>query len=598
MGAKAVLLVVLTALGAVATGAEASTPGLTGRVVYSSMRGPNVHNGEIYTVRVDGSHRRDLSRNQGSDGAPVPSPDGRLIAFASDRFDVDGRVLALYVMRSDGSGQRRLTPHDIYVSDYADSLTWSPDGRWIAFSGSFHEQVGLWVVRADGRDLRFVADRGRAPAWWPTGSSIAFVADVREGASYYTSIDTVDVAGGRRRRLTQRQIDDAPSWSPDGRSLAFVRWHEGTADLYRIEAIGGAPQPLVSSLPGVIRRPAWSPGGGALVFTGGGGELPFEVFTVSATGGRVRRLGSAELATWSPNGRRIAVAEGAAVYVMNADGTRRRKVQDDGARAQLFGAPVWSADGRRLLFSSARSDNDYELFVVDADGSRRRQITRNNVDDVLPAWSPSRKRIAFVRKAGGRSAIWIVSATGTNPRRLGLGTHPTWSPRGSQLAFERNGAVFVMNDHGKNIRRFASGQMPAWAPRGTKIAFFRNTQLFLADAETGAVRRIADLSCEEEAETGVSPADWSPDAMQLVVAVICDYGRFAWASGAIVEADDGDIRLLLGDIAVSRIAWSPDGSRLAYALNDEYPRIASARLDGTAVTTVTTGAGDDRDPDW
>jgi TolB protein len=593
------VFVLIGALMTLATGAQASTPDLTGRIVYSSMRGPNVNNGEIYSVRVDGSRRRDLTRNEGSDGEPVPSPDGRSIAFVSDRFDVDGRVLALYVMRADGTDQRRLTPNNLYVSDFSNSLTWSPDSERIAFAGSLGEQVGIWVVRADGRDLRFVAERGRAPAWSPEGSRIAFVAEVPDRPTYHDSIDIVDADGGGRVRLTEGQIDDSPAWSPDGRSLAFVRWHEGTGDLYRIAA-GGSPEPLVSGVPGVVREPTWSPSGDAIVYTAGGGDRPFEVFTVSATGGRPRRLGLGELASWSPTGRRIAVAEGAAVYVMNADGTRRRKLQDEGRQAQLFGGPAWAADGQSLLVSSSRVDNDFELFVVNADGSGRRQVTRNNVDDLLPAWSPSRRRIAFVRTAGRRAAIWIISATGANPRQLGWGTHPTWSPSGSRLAFERNGAIFVMTDHGLNVRRIASGHMPAWAPRGASIAFFRNTQLLVADPDTRAVRLVADVSCAEEAETGVSPADWSPHATQLVAAVYCDYGRVAWSWTAVVDADDGRLTYpRLGSIDyTSRIAWSPDGSRLAFALDGQYPRIASSRLDGSAMTTVTTGAGYDRDPDW
>jgi Tol biopolymer transport system component len=111
--------------------ANGSAPPLHGKIVYSSDQGPNVGNAEIYSVGVDGSGRRNLSRNQGNEAAFAWSPTGGRIAFTADRSDSCG---GLYVMHADGTGQECLVPPDLQVLGYAEPPTWSPDGRWIAFS--------------------------------------------------------------------------------------------------------------------------------------------------------------------------------------------------------------------------------------------------------------------------------------------------------------------------------------------------------------------------------------------------------------------------------------------------------------------------------
>ena len=108
------LLVLLAAVSAPAGDAAAPSP--SGRIVFSSNRGPNVNNNEIFSIRADGSRYRDLSRNQSHDGSPVWSPDGRRVAFWSERVERGSLVRALYVMHANGTGQRRLTPAGLSVS--------------------------------------------------------------------------------------------------------------------------------------------------------------------------------------------------------------------------------------------------------------------------------------------------------------------------------------------------------------------------------------------------------------------------------------------------------------------------------------------------
>lgn len=124
--------------------------------------------------------------------------------------------------------------------------------------------------------------------------------------------------------------------------------------------------------------PDWSPNGRQLVFTRGG-----EVHVISAS--RERRLATqAEEARWSPDGTKLAVT-GAAIRVINSDGTRERVVVDS-VDAEFDHAVDWSPDGRSLVFESHG-----EIFVTDIDGSARRVVTVGG----RPVWSPDGEYIAY-----------------------------------------------------------------------------------------------------------------------------------------------------------------------------------------------------------
>jgi Tol biopolymer transport system component len=575
--------------------ANGSSPPVGGKIVYSSDLGPNVGNAEIYSVGVDGSGRRNLSRNQRNEAGFAWSPTGDRIAFTAYRSDSCG---GLYVMRADGTEQQCLAPADLYVFE---PPTWSPDGRWIAFS-AYRGSYGIWVVGADGRDLRLVAEGGHSPVWAPVGNRIAFIGLVPE---WHFTLQVVDADGSGRTPLAGGQVISAPTWSPDGRELAYIRAEPpaGGRVLYRVDAGGGAETAVVGGGDLDLANPVWSPQGRLIAFTEGQ-----VIKTVDVNGGAPKALVAGARPAWSPNGSQIAFVRDTKIFVANVDGTGRRKVQDE-TPARITEGLEWSPDGKTLLFASMRPSADHEIFVANADGSQRRQLTRNNIEDLLPAWSSHHTRIAFARGRGSGSSIWVMSASGTRQHRLALGTHPGWSPSGSRIVFERRGVIYTMTDRGRSVRRITRGEQPAWAPRGTRIAFVRGTKLLVADADSAAVRRLEVFGCAQYGEGDrpdpiLSSPEWSPSARRLVVPLLCDYEKSFYASAEIVATDGGGVT---GQVPIdlnpsSRVAWSPDGTRLAFLLMQplyrDAPRIVTTPLDGSSMTTVSTGAGDDRDPDW
>src|SRR4051812_42439557 len=225
--------------------ADGSSESHGGKIIYSSQWGANANNSEIYSIGVDGSGRRDLTRDQVDDGDPAWSPNGDRVAFRAYRSST------LYMMRADGSEQRPLTPPGLIVPSYRSPPSWSPDGRRLAFA-AYSQGYGIWVVNADGSNLRRLAQNGRFPVWAPHGNLIAFVSEEPQ------ALDVVDADSGERRRVADAYPVSPPTWSPDGQALAYVdRLHT----LYRVNTGDGPPQALLSDGSAELNDPAWSPDG-------------------------------------------------------------------------------------------------------------------------------------------------------------------------------------------------------------------------------------------------------------------------------------------------------------------------------------------------
>jgi TolB protein len=209
---------------------------------------------EILVMNADGSGEQELTRNAAaSTFAPAWSPDGREIAFVSER-DGDREV---YVMNADGSAQRRLTRNP--GRDFAP--VWSPDGRRVAFESNWQ----VHVMNADGGGQRRLSRNGArnfAPSWSPDGQRIAF--ERRVGRERYGSCSRcgrassfqvyVINADGTEERLLARDAAQ-PFWSPDGQKIAFER----QSDIYVMDADGTGQRNLTRGAGRRESQPVWSP---------------------------------------------------------------------------------------------------------------------------------------------------------------------------------------------------------------------------------------------------------------------------------------------------------------------------------------------------
>ena len=108
------------------------------------------------------------------------------------------------------------------------------------------------------------------------------------------------------------------------------------------------------------------------------------------------------------------------MYVVNADGSGGAEPHAE-AEGAAYAAPAWSPDGRKIAFASERDGNS-EIYLMNADGSGQRNLTRNLAYDGDPAWSPDGRKITFVSNRDGRYEVYVMNADGSGQRSLTQGT--------------------------------------------------------------------------------------------------------------------------------------------------------------------------------
>jgi Tol biopolymer transport system component len=221
----------------------------------------------------------------------------------------------------------------------------------------------------------------------------------------------------------------------------------------------------------------------------------FSIWAANPDGTHQRRLTHlpSHFSDWSPDGRRIAFDfeddTGVHIATMNPNGHRVRQLTFGPAIQEI---PDWSPDGRWIAFNAApvfpgEPGFHTDIWIMRADGSHKRQLTRGAFDDE-PVFSPDGRRIAFGRRTQDADipeiAIYVMNRDGTHqrevvPETLGL-AHPDWSPDGRWIAFNiapevPGGGVMAVRPDGSGlhvIRRNNSRwevYKPTWSPDGRKL---------------------------------------------------------------------------------------------------------------------------------
>ena len=273
-----------------AVGAHGGGP--PGSIVFHSARDGNPLR-KIYVMNADGSGLRAITDGPGNDLWPDLSPDGRFVAFASNRTGNNEIFVADL-----GGGTLVNVSNDGGDDNWP---RWSPNGRRIAFHSNRDGNYNLYTVNADGADLRRVTTDpalDQWPDWSPDGKQLAF----RRGMDVYV----LDADGEEQnvRRLTNlpATIDQMPVWSPNGKQIAFMSLREGYPSVFLMSAEGDTPEhPAVNLTPKdpadpasawLSRAPAWSKNGQQIYFMSfrpsTGGDV--EIFVMNADGTGVTRL--------------------------------------------------------------------------------------------------------------------------------------------------------------------------------------------------------------------------------------------------------------------------------------------------------------------
>ena len=228
----------------------------------------------------------------------------------------------------------------------------------------------------------------------------------------------------------------------------------------------------------------------------------------------------------------------------------------------------WSPDGTRLSFDAKRDDN-WEIYVMDTDGSHPVNLTQDPAQDECPAWSPDGTKIAFRSNRSGNHELYVMDADGSNPVNLtshdGYDAVASWSPDGTKIAFDTNRdgnwEVYVMDADGGNPTNLtnhdATDGMPSWSPDGNRITFLsyreRDGEVYVLDLETGNAVRLT--------EGFASTSAWSPDGTKIVF----HSNRSGNHELYVMDVDGGDpIQMTHHPGYDGGAVWSPDGNRIAF----------------------------------
>lgn len=207
------------------------------------------------------------------------------------------------------------------------------------------------------------------------------------------------------------------------------------------------------------RGPEWSPDGRRLVYVRECPDCLNEIVIVRPDGSRPRVLvrahvdGFLESPVWSPDGNRIAFVEyrwpegstqgyASDIYVIDADGTDRRRItRTPGSEDDID----WSSKGLLVFVSLGRNRaayRNYELFTMRPDGTHLRRLTRNRVAEWEPDWAPGGRRLTFRRKGAwglDSAEVWVMNPRKERRSLVASGFGPAWAPDGSVIAFARQG---------------------------------------------------------------------------------------------------------------------------------------------------------------
>ena len=415
--------------------------------------------GDIYELPIEGGEARALASGLAWDMQPRYSPDGKWIAFTSDRAGGDN----LWIMDASGGGTRQITKETFRLLN---NPVWHPSGRYVAGRKHFTTRRSLgtgeiWLYSLDGGEGVMLVKRPSEefqkelgePAFSPDGKYVYYSQNVTPGPIFEYAQDTNRaVFAIRRHELATGETNDAvnqpggaarPTPSPDGRWLAYVHRvrtpNAFETTLFVKDLVSGQERQLYADLDrdmqetwavhGVYPNMDWLPDSTSLVFWAGGGikridvasgavsDIPFHVKDTRTTLVPPRldiavapdevQSRMARFATVSPDGKQVVFESFGRLWLRNvAEGAPRRLTRDETAAFELF--PSWSRDGKRIAFVRWTDAGLGEVHVVAAGGGRSRAVSQQPGHYQRPRFSPDGKSIVVERSTGGRltSPMW------------------------------------------------------------------------------------------------------------------------------------------------------------------------------------------------
>jgi tricorn protease len=560
--------------------------------------------GDIWVVETIGGIARPVTMHEAHDVAPAFSPDGRWIAFTSNRhgsYDV-------FVVPVQGGKPRRLT-----YDSAADIVNgWSPDGKQILFastrSTSFPSSYELYTVPVQGgRVRRITSHEGKEGVFSPRGDQIAYVRGpgtwYRKGyrGSSNDDIWVCNADGTNNRRLTDFiGQDTSPMWSPDGQSIYYVSEVFGNpANIVAADAAGKSkPRQITFHKEDSVRRARISGNGEWIVY-----ECGPDLWVVSFKEGKPRKLaievhaddkantertvtfhnGASEFAV-SADEKHVAFAVHGELFLMPIEGGKATRLTDHPAYDHAI---AWSPDSKKIIFASDRDpDGREQLYLLEPDDPEHSELVKAHKfkttrltdapdESVGISFSPDGKRVGFIRSG----KLWSMNPDGKDQKVVV--NEPQvfdyeWSPDSQWIAFARTDGSFASEVYivpaaggeAKNVTHYATynGGI-TWSANGQKLAFIsqrrHNSSIFVLSLQKPAVAGAPaskDIDWDDIHLRVVQPAQInaeegaiSPDGGKVALRSFGINGDDLW----VADSNGGQLsRLTNGNQRPQQIQWS------------------------------------------
>jgi len=424
------------------------------------------------------------------------------------------------------------TGEDQLLVENAFHPAYSPSGNRIAFDASLAGPRRIWIVDALGRNpLQVSSDTSEEvdhlrPRWSPGGDRIVF----QNVARTQFDIRALDLATRELTWISRDQVMDlTPVWCPTGRYVYFSSYRSGGINVWRVPVDAhGRPagtRQQVTTGAGQDVEVDVHPGGSRLAFStlrqnADIWKLPVSPETGRPTGEPVKVLASSRedsRGAWSPDGSRIAFNSdrGGEMNVWIRDLESCTDVQVTRGAGGDY-QPNWSPDGRRLAFFSSRRRNP-GIWSVDIESGRLAALSPETAIEINPFFSPDGTRIAYQSDRDGRFEVWVMGADGSDPRsltRIGVGGHfLRWSRDGRYVLFHASGRglhrVPLEGGEPEPLARISGGAHISLSPdEGRLMDVLGHRTLWVSPLAGGEPERVYEFA---DPDVRIDYPVWSPD---------------------------------------------------------------------------------------
>jgi serine/threonine protein kinase/roadblock/LC7 domain-containing protein len=478
--------------------------------------------------------------------------------------------------------------------DFSPSV--SPDGKLIAFSSNRDGKLRIWLKEVSGgSEVPLTAGPDDFPRFSPDGSSIVYThgdADPDKPPVLYR----VPVVGGEARRVIEGVAGD---FSPDGRLLALTRSNVAADGAQSVSVLvaasdGSNPRELAKVDLNALVHPRWSPDGKRIAAVGSQGRVVGAVYVFDATSGATKILtapaqaGEITSVVWTRDSRSVIYvrADSVEAVVGSSAHVIRHHVDSDRAEAIAWTSHNGThldvlADGRLILDARSPSDNLRETSI--AGSAAGRWITRGNSSDRQPVYARDGKSILFTSNRSGNLDLWMVTADGGTVKRVTEDAAEDWDPAftadGKRIVWSsgRSGnlEIWAANADGSDAKQISKDGQDAENPSATADGWVVYNSFHTSPEKMGVWKVREDGSRATRLVGGrTSLPEVSPDGRY--VAYIAD-GRSLRQALRVARVSDGKdtgfavpIRATHRTGAIlGRMRWTPDGKAIAYLGQDE-----------------------------